>query len=189
MQALAPASRKPVRLYQPPASAALARVLVPGFLGYFVLFLPVVGGMWGYGWLRNRAADRLRMGTLLTFGGAYLLATLFGWISISASSDLMSWSGAWGQGTALWMQQILGAMGSLIIILTLLLTAGLLLIDRDIQRTMDRIENGIGAMQVAWRNRAANRKIRKEEAAKEAAIEKKRAETEKLEAARQRETE
>lgn len=169
--------------------AALARVLVPGFLGYFVLFLPVVGGMWGYGWLRNRAADRLRMGTLLTFGGAYLLATLFGWISISASSDLMSWSGAWGQGTALWMQQILGAMGSLIIILTLLLTAGLLLIDRDIQRTMDRIENGIGAMQVAWRNRAANRKIRKEEAAKEAAIEKKRAETEKLEAARQRETE
>lgn len=169
--------------------AALARVLVPGFLGYFVLFLPVVGGMWGYGWLRNRAADRLRMGTLLTFGGAYMLATLFGWISISASSDLMSWSGAWGQGTALWMQQILGAMGSLIIILTLLLTAGLLLIDRDIQRTMDRIENGIGAMQVAWRNRAANRKIRKEEAAKEAAIEKKRAETEKLEAARQRETE
>ena len=169
--------------------AALARVLVPGFLGYFVLFLPVVGGMWGYGWLRNRAADRLRMGTLLTFGCAYLLATLFGWISISASSDLMSWSGAWGQGTALWMQQILGAMGSLIIILTLLLTAGLLLIDRDIQRTMDRIENGIGTMRVVWKNRAANRKIRKEEAAKEAAIEKKRAESEKLEAARQRETE
>jgi S-DNA-T family DNA segregation ATPase FtsK/SpoIIIE len=169
--------------------AALARVLVPGFLGYFVLFLPIVGGMWGYGWLRNRTIDRLRMGTLLMFGGAYLLATLFGWISISASSDLMSWSGAWGQGTALWMQQILGASGSLIIILALLLTTALLLIDRDIQRTMDRIENGIGAMRAAWKNRAANRRMRKEEEAKEAALEKKRQESDKLEAARQRETE
>ncbi|MDA0378970.1 MAG: DNA translocase FtsK 4TM domain-containing protein, partial [Bacteroidetes bacterium] len=169
--------------------AALARVLVPGFLGYFVFFLPIIGGMWGYGWLRHRTIDRLRMGSLLTFGVAYLLATLFGWISISASADLMAWSGAWGQGTALWMQQILGASGSLIILLALLLTSGLLLIDRDIQRTMDRIENGIGAMQAAWKNRAALRRQRKEETAREAVIEKKRQESEKLEAARQRETE
>jgi len=169
--------------------AALARVLVPGFLGYCVLFLPVLGGIWGYGWLRHRSIDRLPMASLLSFGGAYLLATLFGWISISASSDLISWSGAVGQGTALWMQQILGATGSLIIILTLLVSALLLLIDRDIQRSMDRLENGVNALRRGWSERGERRKERKLEKAKEEKERARQQEVEKKEAARKREEE
>lgn len=167
--------------------AALARLLVPGFLGYCVLFLPVLGGVWGYGWLRHRAIERLTMATLLSFGGAYLLATLFGWISISASSDLIAWSGAVGQGTALWMQQILGATGSLIIILALLASALLLLIDRDIQRSMDRLENGMSALRRAWNDRGERRKERKLEKAKNQKEETRQREVEKKEAAKKRE--
>jgi S-DNA-T family DNA segregation ATPase FtsK/SpoIIIE len=167
--------------------AALARMLVPGFLGYCVLFLPIVGGIWGYGWLRHRTIERLPMASLLSFGGAYLLATLFGWISISASSDLMAWSGAVGQGTALWMQQILGATGSLIIILTLLATALLLLIDRDIQRSMDRLESGVATLRRNWSERGERRKERKLEQAKEQKEAEKQREVDKKEAARQRE--
>ncbi len=169
--------------------AALARLLVPGFLGYCVLFLPIIGGIWGYGWLRHRTIERLPMATLLSFGGAYLLATLFGWISISAASDLIAWSGAVGQGTALWMQQILGATGSLIIILTLLVSAVLLLVDRDIQRTMDRIENGFAAVRQSWSERGERRKTQKLEQAKEKKEAAKRKENEKQEAARKREEE
>lgn len=169
--------------------AALARMLVPGFLGYCVLFLPVIGGIWGYGWLRHRTIERLPMASLLSFGGAYLLATLFGWISISAASDLISWSGAVGQGTALWMQQIFGATGSLIIILTLLLTALLLLVDRDIQRSMDRLENGAASLRRTWGERGERRKERRLERAKEQKEAAKQQETDKKEAARKREQE
>ena len=169
--------------------AAMARMLVPGFLGYCVLFLPAIGVIWGYGWLRHRTIERLRMATVLTFGGAYLTATLFGWLSLSTSSDLMAWSGAWGQGTALWMQQIFGATGSLIIILAFLVTVVLLLIDRDIQRTMDRIENGMGAVRASFRDRNELRRERKEQKARDAAAETKRKESERLEAAKKRETE
>ena len=169
--------------------AALARMLVPGFLGYCVLFLPVIGGIWGYGWLRHRTFERLSMASLLSFGGAFLLASLFGWISISASSDLMAWSGAVGQGTALWMQQILGTTGSLIIILTLLATALLLLIDRDIQRSMDRLENGVAALRRSWSDRGELRKERKLAKAREQKDAEKQKEVEKKEAARRREEE
>jgi len=169
--------------------AALARMLVPGFLGYCVLFLPIIGGVWGYGWLRHRTIERLPMASLLAFGGAYLVATLFGWVSISAASDLISWSGAVGQGTALWMQQIFGATGSLIIILTLLVSALLLLIDRDIQRTMDRLENGVAALRRTWSERGERQKERKLQRAKDRKEAEKQEEADKKEAARKREEE
>ena len=52
--------------------AAIARVLVPKFLGYFVLFLPLSGLAWGYSWFRHRDTSKYRMTTLLAFFSAYL---------------------------------------------------------------------------------------------------------------------
>ncbi len=169
--------------------AAIARLLVPGLLGYCVLFLPILGGIWGYSWLRHRAIERLPMASLLSFGGAYLLATLFAWISISASADLIAWSGAVGQGTALWMQQIFGATGSLIIILAFLASSLLLLIDRDIQRSMDRLENGFAAIRRGWSERGERRKERKLEKAQAQKEATKQREADKKQAARKREEE
>lgn len=169
--------------------AALARMLVPGFLGYCVLFLPVLGGAWGYSLLRRRTIDRLPMASLLAFGGAYLVASLFGWLSIVAASDLIAWSGAVGQGTALWMQQIFGTSGSLIILLALLAAASLLLIDRDIQRSMDRIENGLIAARRVWSERNQRRDERKLQRAKAEKEAERQQEADKKEAARRREEE
>ncbi len=126
--------------------AAIARLLVPGFLGYCVLLLPAVGSVWGYNWLRHRTSEHLKLATLLIFAGAYLSATFFGWLTMSLESDLLLWSGAWGLGTAGWMQRVFGGTGSLILILATLLVTSLLLIDRDIQRSMDRIESRFSAV-------------------------------------------
>lgn len=126
--------------------AAIARLLVPGFLGYCVLLLPAVGSLWGYNWLRHRTSEHLKLATVLIFAGAYLSATLFGWLTMSLESDLLLWSGAWGLGTAGWMQRVFGTSGSVILILATLLVTSLLLIDRDIQRSMDRIENRFGVV-------------------------------------------
>ena len=169
--------------------AALARMLVPGFLGYCVLFLPVLGGAWGYSLLRHRTIERLPMASLLAMGGAYLVASLFGWLSIVTASDLMTWSGAVGQGTALWMQQIFGTPGSLIILLALLATASLLLIDRDIQRTIDRVETGLIAARRAGSERDQRRNERKLQRAKVKKEAERQQEADKKEAARRREEE
>jgi len=143
--------------------AAIAKSLVPGFLGYCVLLLPAVGSIWGYRWLRHRPIEYLRLASVLVFAGTYVLATLFGWISMASESDLLVWSGAWGQGTSMWMRQIFGGSGSLIIIIAGLIITSLLLIDRDIQRTMDRIESRLSAIRVALKERKANRVLKKQE--------------------------
>ena len=143
--------------------AVIARTMVPNFLGYCVLSLPFLGLTWGYYWLRHRPTSHLRFISLLVITGAYVLAILFGWISIAVQTDLLVYSGEWGLGTAGWMQRIFGSIGSFIIVFSALTITLLLLIDRDIQRTMDRIENRFDAIASGMRDRWANRKIRKEE--------------------------
>lgn len=143
--------------------AAIARIMVPKFLGYCVLALPFLGLTWGYYWLRHRSTGHLRFITLLILTGAYVLATLFGWISIAIQTDFLVYSGEWGLGTAGWMQRIFGSIGSFIIVISALTITLLLLVDRDIQRTMDRIENRIDSMRVGMKERWASRSQRKEE--------------------------
>ncbi|MDA1028059.1 MAG: DNA translocase FtsK [Bacteroidetes bacterium] len=142
---------------------AIALYLVPNFLGYCVLALPFVGISWGYAWLRHRSTSHLKFTSILVFTAAYLFATLFGWISITINSDLIVYSGEWGFGAAGWAQRIFGSIGSFIIIVSALTITMLLLVDRDIQRTIDRVENTFGLIQVGLRRRWATRAIRKEE--------------------------
>jgi len=143
--------------------AAIARVLVPEFLGYCVLAILGLGMIWGYSWLRHRTSSHLRFLSLLVLTGAYIFATLFGWISIALQTDLIVYSGTWGLGTAGWMQRIFGSIGSFIIVSSALTITLLLLIDRDIQRTMDRVENRFASIQFGMRERWATRAVRKEE--------------------------
>lgn len=125
------------------AGAVLARLMVPAFLGYCVLLLPLSTFAWGYVWLRNRSTEFLRQVTALLFCAALIIAALFGWFGIYYEVDIVLWSGAWGQGLSGWMGQIFGTWGSLILLLLTQLIIILLLVDHDIQRSIDRIENTI----------------------------------------------
>lgn len=142
--------------------AFLARILVPGFLGYSVLFLTSLVIGWGYQLLRHRISTAMRMVTALVTLGAYVSAILFGWFSIQLESDIPAWTGAWGLGTAAWMQMVFGATGSFILVLLVLIVVGLLLVDRDIQRTMDRVESAFKAVTSGVEDWWIGRKARKE---------------------------
>jgi S-DNA-T family DNA segregation ATPase FtsK/SpoIIIE len=65
------------------------------------------------------------------------------------------------------MQQLLGSVGSLAILLLALVITFLLLVDHDVQRTMDRIEDGIGSLRDRidewWAGRADRKRVREEE--------------------------
>lgn len=156
----------------------VAWVLVPSFLGYCSLLLPMVLGSWGWVWFRNRIPVYLPLVSWLVVGAAFFLATLFGWLGIVGESDMTAWAGSVGLGMAGWMEQVFGRPGSFGLIVLLLAVTVLLIMDRDIQRSLDRVENflaGVGKrFRTGWENFTLDRLERKE-ARKEALAERREA--------------
>ena len=149
--------------------AELARVMVPGFLGYTVLLLTGLVVAWGVAVFRHIDPRRLLYATGLAGVGSFVLATLIGWFGITLEADLTTWGGAVGMGTAGWMQRILGATGSLIVLIMTALVMLLLVVDYDIQRSIDRIVDFIRTSRerlrtgyVDWSERRARRKAEQE---------------------------
>ncbi len=146
--------------------AFLAHAMVPNFLGYVVVLLTGLVFAWGYVFFRRRTPVYLPLVSVLTAAAAFALASLFGWLTIVFETDLTLWSGAVGLGAAGWMEHVFGTVGSILLLVLVLLVTSLLLVDHDIQRTMDRLGDGLyfvraalagwvtgGAEQYdAWRN-------------------------------------
>ncbi|MEM8559374.1 MAG: DNA translocase FtsK, partial [Bacteroidota bacterium] len=133
--------------------AALAYALVPNFLGYPTLALTGLVFAWGYVFFRQKTALFLPLVSVLGLVATVIVACLIGWVDLQTDTDLARWSGDVGQGVAGWMQQVVGRVGSIILLVVAALVTALLLIDRDIQRTLDRVEDGVGAMRqglIAW---------------------------------------
>ena len=134
--------------------AALARLLVPLFLGYSTLVFPGLALAWGYLLFRNKTPLYLPLLTLLLSMGAVILACLFGWFGLTLEADLHVWGGAWGIGIAGWMQQVFGRIGSLVLILLFLTVTLMLVVDHDFQRSLDRAEAFLtslrGRVQARW---------------------------------------
>ncbi len=121
-------------------AAVLASLVVPHFLGYASLLLTGLLFAWGYVIFRHRTSVYLPFVSMLTVAGAVVLATLLGWIGLAMEQDWSVWSGAVGQGLAGWMRQVFGALGSFVILAVVVIVTLLLVINRDIQRALDRVE-------------------------------------------------
>lgn len=140
--------------------ASLAKWLVPGFLGYTSLLLVFLLFVWGYVIFRHRKTLFLPLISVLTVVGSVVLAATFGWLGLTLESDLSLWSGTIGLGIAGWMQQLFGVTGSFLLLILLLAVTLLLVIDHDIQRSIDRIEEAFKALKVKLRTWGADQKDR-----------------------------
>ncbi|NDC89333.1 MAG: hypothetical protein EB075_11130, partial [Bacteroidetes bacterium] len=124
--------------------AKLAFLLVPSFLGYvslgFSIFLMVVG----YDLLRHRVGPGLARGAGLTAIGALSLASLIAWYGLLFEADVRLFTGAWGEGLALWTTRTLGMPGGVIAIIVAWLLTSMALIERDIQVWLDQLEQLFG---------------------------------------------
>jgi S-DNA-T family DNA segregation ATPase FtsK/SpoIIIE len=143
--------------------------MVPGFLGYTVLLLTGLVVAWGVAVFRHIDPRRLLYATGLAGVGSFVLATLIGWFGMTLETDLTTWAGAVGMGTAGWMQRILGVTGSLIVLIMTALVMVLLVVDYDIQRSIDRIVDFVRTSRerlrtwyVDWSERRARRKAEQE---------------------------
>lgn len=120
--------------------AFLSNALVTGFLGYLSVVLPLLGMVWGYWLFRSKDFAEIKTLSILALVAAFLAAALLGWFGQTLAIDTTNFSGAWGSGAAAWMERVFGTIGSIVILALSAIIVSLLMIDRDIQKSIDRIE-------------------------------------------------
>ena len=151
--------------------AELAYGLIPNLLGYPVIVLSLLVVGWGYVLLRQRRPGGLAMATVLAAIGVFLTSTFAGWAALRTETDLLLGSGTVGRGVAGWMDQVFGASGTLILLLLAASITALLFVDRDIQATLDRLEEFAFRTREGFRDWMADYKTRRAEAAESRAAE------------------
>ncbi|PEN14930.1 cell division protein FtsK [Longibacter salinarum] len=151
--------------------AELAMVMVPGFLGYTVIALTGLLFAWGFAVFRHLDPRRLVYATGLTAISTFVVATLIGWFghTLETENGLLTWAGSVGVGTAGWMQRIFGVTGSFILLLLAVTVMLLLVVDHDIQRSIDRVVDFVKTFRervrtryVEWNEKRARRKLEME---------------------------
>lgn len=121
--------------------ATIAYFLIPNFLGLPVIFWPILVMAWGYLFLRNRHSLYLPMYSFFGIVGSFELACFFGWFGTAFGFDTLVFSGSAGMAMADFAIRALGEFGSFFIITVLIVITALLVIDRDFQKSFDRIED------------------------------------------------
>ncbi len=120
--------------------AFISYLLVERLLGFPIAAFTILLFLAGYKVFRHQSTRPLRWVSLLTGLGVLITSCIMGWLTIVGQADLSFWSGDLGLSIAQGLRRILGSAGSFIL-LSLLTAIGVLLsIDRDIQRSIDRIE-------------------------------------------------
>ncbi len=120
--------------------ASIAYYLIPNFLGLPILVWPILIFAWGYLFLRNRHSLYLPMYTTFGLFGSFELSCFFGWFGSTFNLDTSLLSGNVGLGLADSLSRALGSVGSFFFISVMILITVMLMIDRDLQRSMDRAE-------------------------------------------------
>ncbi len=107
--------------------------------GYVSIIIPII--LFSFGWFIFRLKDLSKLLWPTTYGiwMLILISTMLGWFYNEYEAYDMAWSGNSGIYIAGILQNITG-IGSIIILFVLLLVSLLLLLDRDLQKSMDRIK-------------------------------------------------
>ncbi len=134
-----------------PVGAYLANLAILHFFGLASLLLNALLLVWGYGIMRKK-----QLVPLLHPSGVVLIAMAFIATALArigadlAMWDSSVWAGALGMAAGTWLLNVLGSAGSYGILALILIVGLVLLIDRDIQRTLDRMESGLHNLRRAF---------------------------------------
>lgn len=122
------------------AGAYISFLFVHTLFGYVSIGIPLI--FFSLGWFIFRLKDLRKL--VWPFSYAIwlilLLSTTIGWFYNEYEAYSLAWSGNSGIYIAGILQNITGH-GSILILFVLLLVSGLILIDRDIQKSVDRFKN------------------------------------------------
>ncbi len=147
--------------------AWLAHAIVPSFFGYTSLFLTIIVLLCGYTVLRKRPLRAIWIPAIHVIWIVCLGAIIFGRLSLYAPmSELEIWAGDFGFRAAFWLNEIVGWLGSWVILGASLVVGLMLTINPDIQHWLDRPEQVWKTMsRVMKEHREKSREERAEEKA------------------------
>lgn len=136
--------------------AFLAYLFVPNGLGYFALFVPVLLTISGFYIFRNQPLGSLRNFALKAAWSSLLLATFCGWVGLTfmqkdgvtvpvPSEGILAFSGLIGWGVAEMMGDVFGTVGTLLILLIIFVVSLMLMIEGDVQTSVDNAVDAMGS--------------------------------------------
>lgn len=126
--------------------AYIGHAFVYVLFGYFSLMLPVLGFRYGWSMFRHQPLKELGWYTGYGIGSMILAATIIGWFLEVTDGHFFYWSGTTGIAFASVLMNFTGSIGSFLILLVATAVMALLVIDRDIQATVDRVRDWLARM-------------------------------------------
>jgi S-DNA-T family DNA segregation ATPase FtsK/SpoIIIE len=126
--------------------AYIAYFFVYILFGYFSAALPLLGFRYGWSLFRHQSLKELGWYTGYGIGLMILLATFTGWFGQTLEADIYNFSGMVGYAIANVMMNLTGSIGSFIILFVMMGVMALLVVDRDIQATVDRVRDWFAAL-------------------------------------------
>lgn len=145
-----------------PLGAILSSWFINSTIGYGIIVFPLLGLAWSWYILRKKEIHRLILATNYLIALCLLFSSLMGSVAkIKPELDFpsMEWRGAVGVFVASVLYNLIGLVGSFILLLGLLTVVLTLLVDLDIQQTYERLQEWLGRV-LAWiRKKRAESKI------------------------------
>jgi DNA segregation ATPase FtsK/SpoIIIE, S-DNA-T family len=153
--------------------AYISYMFVNIMFGYMSVLIPILILSLGWFVFRGKNLDRLIWPAAYGIWAMVILSTSLGWIYNEFDLYSSEWSGSSGVALAQILYNMTG-IGSAVILTVLLLITFLILLDRDLQRTVDTFKGGMARWKEQREEKKELKKRRKEE--KQRLKEKKRAE-------------
>ncbi len=146
--------------------AIIANFFINITFGYFALVFPVLLLLWGWSILRRRDLRALAYYTNYSLVLVFLLSTFMGLIRLVSWMPELSvaWSGNIGDFVAGLISRLIGTTGGVIVILTTIIVLAVVVVDYDIQASLDRLRRLMGWLRgsVSGKAGALNSAIRAE---------------------------
>ncbi|MCS6808773.1 MAG: DNA translocase FtsK 4TM domain-containing protein [Bacteroidota bacterium] len=122
--------------------AIIAHVLYIYTVGYSAIVFPVVLIVWASAVVQSRFSERLLLGTALAFVGSAITASFAGVLQLVQWMPPMrpEWSGAVGQFIARMLWQVIGTVGSCILLTGALLVVLFAAIDLNVEKSVMRFK-------------------------------------------------
>lgn len=149
--------------------AYISYLFVYTLFGYTSIFVPVI--IAALGWYLFRQKDLYEMVWPAAYGVwvMILFSTTFGWLHNEYELFDTVWSGNFGAGAATILQNILG-IGSIFLLVVLLFVSALVIVDRDLQRTIDTFKSWTSGFGDNLEKRKEKKEARRREKAEMKAI-------------------
>ncbi len=132
-----------------PVGAYLGHLFVFILFGYTSFILPLVILVSGWHIFRKRPYQQLYWPSALSLWGMILLSSILGWFYNSSDAPSSEWAGSAGIAIAQILQNIMG-VGSIIMLFVFAFITGVLLIDSDLQKSIDHLKAFFGNLAERW---------------------------------------